>query len=320
MNERVKPTILVTGATGFIGSALCAKLAGLNFKLIRAVRTGLSSDRTVVIGSIDGSTDWTDALQGVDTVIHCAARAHIMIDTANDPLQEFRKVNTEACLNLARQAGSMGVKRFIFLSSIKVNGEETPLGQPYTAEQVPATVDPYGISKREAEEALHELSRLSGMEIVIIRPPLVYGPGVKGNFQSMMNWLTRGIPLPLASIKNQRSLVAVDNLVDLIITCISHPAAANQTFLVSDGEDLSTPELLQRTASAIGRPARLFSVPDWLLRVAANVLGKKTTYQKLCTSLQVDIAKTRTILGWTPPVKLDQALQSTAKTFLKAAK
>lgn len=320
MTEQEKPTILVTGATGFIGSALCSKLSELDINLIRAVRTGNSSNRIVVIGGIDGGTDWSEALQGVDTVIHCAARAHVMPDTATDPLQEFRKVNTEASLNLGRQAANRGVKRFIFLSSIKVNGEETRLGQPFTAEQAAAPVDPYGISKWEAEKALHELSRSSAMEIVIIRPPLVYGPGVKGNFRSMMNWLIKGLPLPLASIKNQRSLVAVDNLIDLIITCISHPAAANQTFLISDGEDVSTPELLHRTASAIGRPARLFSVPICILQFVANMIGKQSTYLKLCTSLQVDIVKTREILGWTPPVKIDQALRNTVKTFLETAK
>ncbi len=207
-------------------------------------------------------------------------------------------------------------QRFVFISTIKVNGEGTPLGQPYTADDVPAPVDPYGVSKHEAELGLMRLAEETGMEVVIIRPVLVYGPGVKANFLSMMRWLHKGIPLPLGAIHNQRSLVALDNLVDLIVTCLHHPAAANQTFLVSDGEDLSTTALLRRTAAALGRPARLIPVPVRVLRTAAHLLGKADFAQRLYGSLQVDISKTRELLGWSPPVSVDDALHKTARHFL----
>jgi nucleoside-diphosphate-sugar epimerase len=216
-------------------------------------------------------------------------------------------------LNLARQAAAAGVRRFLFVSSIKVNGEATQLGRPFTADDAPAPLDAYGISKMEAEQGLREITRQTSMEIIIIRPPLVYGPGVKANFATMMRWVKCGVPLPLGAIHNQRSLVALDNLVDLLVTCITHPAAANQTFLVSDGEDVSTTELLRRIAQALGRPAHLFSVPvSWLELVAAGV-GKPDVAQRLCGSLQVDIEKTRRLLGWTPPLNLDQGLKKVAE-------
>jgi nucleoside-diphosphate-sugar epimerase len=220
-------------------------------------------------------------------------------------------------LNLARQAAEAGVRRFIFISSIKVNGEGTPLGAPYRADAQPQPADPYGISKMEAEQGLRALAGETGMEVVIIRPTLVYGPGVKANFLNMMRWLHKGVPLPFGAIHNRRSLVALDNLVDLIVTCIEHPAAANQTFLVSDGEDLSTTELLRRMATALGAPAHLLPVPSWLLEAGATMLGKKALSQRLCGSLQVDISKTRELLGWTPPLSVDAALRKTAKHFLE---
>ncbi|MGR8952998.1 MAG: UDP-glucose 4-epimerase family protein, partial [Gammaproteobacteria bacterium] len=308
----MKPIVMVTGATGFIGSALCSKLTNSGFNLVKAVRTGCASDGVVVVGDIDGNTDWSDALQGVDTVIHCAARVHIMRADRENSLQAFRRVNTEGSLNLGRQAAKAGVRRFIYLSSIKVNGEETSAGQRFTTEQAPAPIDPYGISKREAEDALREIARSSGMEVVIIRPPLVYGPGVKGNFQTMMQWLAKGIPLPFASIKNKRSLVALDNLIDLIMICIHHPAAVNQTFLVSDDEDLSTPELLKKAAFALGKTVWLMPFPIWMLYLVASMLGRHSDMRKLCESLQVDITKTRALLNWEPPIKMDQALCQTA--------
>jgi nucleoside-diphosphate-sugar epimerase len=209
------------------------------------------------------------------------------------------------------------VKRFIFISSIKVNGESTVSGTPFKADDRPAPVDPYGVSKQEAEEALKQLGRDTGMEIVIIRPPLVYGPGVKANFLSMLNWLNKGIPLPLGAIRNRRSLVAIGNLVDLIVTCIDHPAAANQTFLVSDGEDLSTTQLLRRLARALGKNARLLPLPEWLLKLAASILGKQAIAQRICGSLQVDISKSRELLGWTPPVNMDKAMRQTAGHYLE---
>jgi UDP-glucose 4-epimerase len=268
-----------------------------------------------LIETIDNTTDWTTALHGVNVVVHLAARVHVMNDHSVDPLSEFRKVNVEGSLNLAKQAAQAGVQRFVFISSIKVNGESTELGQPFHADDEPQPMDAYGISKREAEDALRQLARDTGIEVVIIRPPLVYGAGVKANFRSMMRWLDKGVPLPLGAIHNQRSLVALANLVDLIITCISHPAAANQTFLVSDGEDLSTSDLLRRMANALGKPARLLPVPAWLLQVGATLLGKRAVAQRLCGSLQLDISKTCQLLNWTPPVSVTDALQKTANAY-----
>ena len=228
----------------------------------------------------------------------------------------FRSVNVEGTANLARQAAAKGVKRFIFLSSVKVNGEFTETGQPFTADDAPLPKDPYGVSKYEAETLLQKIATETGIEVVIIRPPLVYGPGVKANFESMMRWLVRGVPLPLAAMtNNRRSLVALDNLVDLIAMCLSHPAAANQTFLVSDGEDLSSAQLLKRMGAAMGHPARLFYLPPALLKLGASVLNRPGIYQRLCGSLQLDIAKTRQVLGWTPPVSVDEGLRRTAESY-----
>jgi nucleoside-diphosphate-sugar epimerase len=318
LTATTKKQVLITGANGFVGSALCAKACTTPLFIKGAVRSAqpLAADvESVVIGAIEGNTDWRNVLQGVNVVVHLAARVHVMHDHTADPLAEFRKVNVDGTLNLARQAAQAGVQRFVFISSIKVNGESTPLGQPFHADDNPMPVDAYGISKREAEEALRQLASDTGMEVVIIRPPLVYGAGVKANFYSMMRWLDKGIPLPLGAIHNQRSLVALDNLVDLILTCIDHPAAANQTFLVSDGEDLSTSELLRHTASALGKSARLLPVPAWLLQIGASLLGKRAVAQRLCGSLQLDITKTRQLLNWTPPVSVDAALRKTAQFY-----
>ncbi|WP_437880303.1 UDP-glucose 4-epimerase family protein [Pseudomonas sp. LRF_L74] len=313
-----RPGYLVTGGTGFLGATLLARVNRQNVPVVAAVRQGsmlLGGIQHFLIGNLDASLDWEGALQNIDVVVHCAARVHVMNDNSADPLAEFRKVNVGGTLNLARQAAAAGVRRFIFISSIKVNGEGTRIGRPYHADDLPAPQDPYGISKMEAEEGLRALAAESGMEVVIIRPVLVYGPGVKANFRSMMSWLSKGIPLPLGGIDNKRSLVALDNLVDLIVTCIDHPAAANQTFLVSDGEDLSTSEMLRRMGGALDRPARLLPVPAWLLRSAAALLGKRAVAQRLCGSLQVDISKTRTLLDWTPPVSVDAAMRKTAEVF-----
>jgi len=317
--------IVVTGATGFVGGAVLNRLSALaNLELVAAVRKPMSklpaSATSVQVAGLEADTDWRQALQAINIVIHCAARVHVMNDQSSDPLAEFRKVNVEGTLNLARQAAASGVRRFIFVSSIKVNGEGTAPGTSYKADDVPAPVDPYGISKLEAEQGLRALAAETGMEVVIIRPVLVYGPGVKANFLSMMRWLNKGVPLPFGAIYNKRSLVALDNLVDLIVTCIDHPAAANQTFLVSDGEDLSTSELLRRMAVALGKSARLLPVPSWLLETGAAMLGKQALAQRLCGSLQVDISKTRELLGWTPPVSVDQALANTAEDFLQSCR
>ncbi|WP_374088821.1 UDP-glucose 4-epimerase family protein [Methylomicrobium lacus] len=322
LSDNRRLNILVTGANGFVGSALLRRLeAEQKFSVRAAVRRLAGLERKegvdwIETGDLAEPADWRTALQGIDAVVHLAARVHVMRDTATDPLAEFRKANAEGTLNLARQALEAGVKRFIFISSIKVNGEATSPGRPYRADDIPAPEDAYGISKREAEDGLRELCLNSTMEFVIIRPPLVYGPGVKGNFFSMMRWLDKGVPLPLAAIQNRRSLVAVDNLIDLILVCIEHPLAANQIFLASDGEDLSTPELLSKTASALGKRARLLPVPPGLLNFAARCLGKTAAIRKLCGSLQVDTGKTRERLAWRPPVGIDQALSEAAEHYL----
>lgn len=317
--------ILLTGATGFIGRGLLKTMSTRGdlepVAVVRDSGAGLSEHAaTVRVAEIGANTDWQRALDGIDVVIHCAARVHVMHEKSSDPLAEFRKVNVIGTLHLARQAASAGVRRFIFISSIKVNGEGTEIGKPYLADCDPAPLDPYGVSKMEAEQVLRALASETGMELVIIRPVLVYGPGVKANFRSMMNWLSRGVPLPLGAILNKRSLVALDNLVDLILTCLNHPAAANQTFLVSDGEDLSTSELLQRMGTALGKPARLLPVPPMLLEAGASLLGKRAVAQRLCGSLQVDISKTREVLGWQPAVSVDEALRRTAEEFLQGSK
>ena len=312
-------SILVTGFTGFLGNGLLSKLGQMhNVCILGACRSeqSLVGSPSIVVGDINSNTDWRSAVNGQDIVIHLAARVHVMSDKSSCPLTAFRMTNVAGTLNLARQAASTGVRRFIFISSIKVNGECTPLGMPYRADAQPQAADPYGISKLEAEQGLRALAAETGMEVVIIRPVLVYGPGVKANFLSMMRWLHKGVPLPFGAIHNRRSLVSLDNLVDLIVTCINHPGAANQTFLVSDGEDLSTTELLRRMGTALGRPARLLPVPSWLLDTGAALLGKQAFSQRLCGSLQVDISKTQELLNWTPPVGVDEALRRTALHFL----
>jgi len=312
-------TTLVTGANGLVGSALCARLRRDGVPVRGAVRSLNSKPdgaETVAIGSLSSDTDWTVALKNVEQVVHLAARVHVMNDKSSDPFAEFRRVNVEGTAALARQAAVAGVRRFVFLSSVKVNGEFTEARQPFTADDEPAPEDLYGVSKLEAEQLLRQIAAETGMEVVIIRPPLVYGPGVKANFESMMRWLARGLPLPLAALtQNRRSLVALDNLVDLIITCLSHPAAANQTLLVSDGEDLSTAQLLKRMGAAMGQPARLFYMPPALLKLGATLLNKPGIYQRLCGSLQLDIAKTRHLLDWTPPVSVDEGLRRAAEGF-----
>lgn len=309
--------ILVTGATGFVGSSVLLRLAQEGIPARASIRRAdaavIPNVAKIVVDSLAAETNWSEALAGVTEVVHSAARVHVMQDTATDPLEEFRRVNVQGTLNLARQASMAGVRRFVFLSSIKVNGEVTELGHSFTADDVPAPVDAYGISKLEAEQGLRLIEQETGMEVTIVRPPLIYGPNVRANFAAMMRWLERGIPLPLGAVHNRRSFVALDNVVDLILTCIYHPAAAGQTFLVSDGQDTSTTELLRRMGKAMGRPARLIPVSPALLKFFARILGKGDVAQRLCGSLQVDIQKTRRVLGWQPPLTLDQGLEKTAK-------
>lgn len=317
-----RPGVLTTGGSGFVGKVLLQRLAeGARWAPRALVRQLPARQLAGVDYRSFSELTAVDAASGhfeqVDTVIHLASRVHVMHETAADPLAEFRRVNVEGTLSLARAAAQAGVRRFIFVSSVKVNGETTDGRLPFTADETPAPSDPYGISKREAEEGLRQLAAQTGLEVVIVRPVLVYGPGVKANFRSMMNWLSKGVPLPFGAIHNKRSLVALDNLVDLLVTCIDHPAAANQTFLASDGHDLSTTELLQRLGKALGKPARLLPVPAAWLKGAATLAGKGGLAQRLCGSLQVDSGKARTLLGWHPPLDVDQALRATALNFLK---
>lgn len=310
---------VVTGASGFVGSAVCRELSRRNVP-VRAASRGRPDDigNAGWMCSPDLATgaDWADVLRGSDVVVHAAARVHIMRDTSADPLEAFRQANTEGTLELARQAVAAGVSRFVFVSSIKVNGEQTALGQPFEADAIPQPTDPYGISKLEAEVGLRALAARTGLEVVFVRPPLVYGPRVQANFRGMMRWLVRGAPLPLGAVANRRSLVALDNLVDLLCMCCVHPDAANQAFLVSDDEDVSTTELLRKLAHALGRPARLVPVPPRMLEVAGALVGRRDLGQRLCASLQVDISKTRSRLGWKPVVTMETALKETADHFL----
>ncbi len=305
--------MLLTGASGFLGRAVVAEARRRNLALHLAMRTRAALPDGVAgsaVGHIDGETDWSDALPGCTVVMHLAARVHVMSESADDPLSEFRRVNVAGTRQLALQAAAAGVRRFIFVSSIKVHGEHSQPGRPFTASDAPAPLDPYGVSKLEAEQALRQVAAETGMEVVIVRPPLVYGPGVKANFASLLRWLGRDRPLPLGAVHdNRRSLVALDNLVDLLVTCIDHPAAANQTFLVSDGEDLSTTALLQRMGQALGKPARLLPVPPAWLRWGAMALGKAAVAERLLGSLQVDITHTRQTLGWAPPISVDEGLR-----------
>jgi len=304
--------ILLTGANGFVGGHLVQALeATPGIDLTAAIRRPVEvlAARTIMVQDLDANTDWSAALKNQNVVIHAAARAHIMKDDAADPMLEYRRTNVEGTLNLAHQAAAASIKRFIFLSSIKVNGEQTEVGRPFYADDTARPIDDYGVSKAEAEKGLLEISSDTGMEVVIIRPPLVYGQNIKGNFAKLIALVAKGVPLPLAMVKNQRSFVAIDNLVDLIITCINHPKAANQIFLVSDGQDLSTPELLDGMAKAMGRDMRLFPIPLSLLSFVAGVIGKRDEANRLLGSLQLDISKTLDVLDWAPVINFEEGVR-----------
>ncbi|MBV5341160.1 MAG: SDR family oxidoreductase [Deltaproteobacteria bacterium] len=319
----MKNSILITGANGFVGLSLLKKTIsrGYNVKCsTRKINSLMSEVQTFVMGEMIHSTDWMLALKSINVIIHLAARVHVMHEIADDPLAEFRYVNVEGTLNLARQAATAGVRRFVFVSSVKVNGESTVLDKPFSPDDYPDPRDPYGISKREAEDGLFAISRETGMEVVIIRPTLVYGPGVKANFYTMMRWLHKGVPLPFGAVQNKRSLVALDNLVSFIVHCLDHPKAANEIFLISDGEDVSTTELLQKMANAFGKKALLLPIPVELMKLFANILGKGDVAQRLFGSLQVDSSKARDLLGWRPVTTMDEQLKKTADAFLKDAK
>ena len=318
-------SILVTGATGFVGSFLIDRLVKNQFSVSAAVRNAskIRFDKDINqigIGDLSSSLDWSEALQGVDVVIHLAARAHILQDRVSDPLAQYRYINVDCSLNLARQAARAGVKRFIYLSSVKVNGESTVLGRPFTTNDIPMPQDFYGISKYEAELGLQEIANDAGMDLVIIRPPLVYGPGVKGNFLQLMKWIFRSLPLPFGAISNRRSLISLDNLVDFILTCINHPNAANQIFLVSDGHDLSTVDLCTVLGRALDKPVRLIYIPVSWIYFFATLVKRRAMADRLCLALQVDMSSAVNLLGWSPKNRVTEAMDETAKDFLKNAK
>lgn len=305
--------ILVTGATGFVGGAVLRKLCVDGYSATAALRHEVvalpSSVRRCIIDGVDSDTDWSAGLHGQEVVVHCAARVHVMHDTNEYPLKAFRAINVDGTLNFARQAVVSGVRRFVFVSSIGVNGAQTAPGKPFSEADQPRPHNAYALSKWEAEQGLLRIADETGLEVVIIRPPLVYGCDAPGNFGSLMRAVQRGWPLPLGAVHNQRSLVALDNLVDFIVTCITHPKAANQTFLVSDGQDLSTTELVRGMAQAAGVPPRLLPVPVWALLAGASLLGKGDAVQRLCGNLLVDISKARGMLGWVPPVSVEEGLR-----------
>lgn len=318
--------VVLTGATGFVGRRLLAQLESLpDVSAVAVVRRSLDAQYSLAsvasVSDIGPLTDWSSIVTASDVVIHVAARVHVRERSfSSSALADFRRMNVDATINLARQAAEQGARRFIFISSIKVNGENTYAGRGFTADDLPSPADAYGTSKLEAERALTRIAAETEMEIVIIRPPLVYGPGVKANFLSIMNWIYQGIPLPLGSIVNRRSLIAVDNLVDLIVKCIDHRAAANQTFLASDGEDLSTPELLRDLGTALGREARLFAIPTGILEIGARMINRSDIARSLCRSLQVDMGKTRSLLGWAPPISTQEGLKRAAEFYLENGK
>jgi nucleoside-diphosphate-sugar epimerase len=318
MSTAPKGKVLVTGSNGFVGRPLCIELMKRGWLVRGSVRTQegskLLEDQTVT-GPMDGKTVWCHSLQGIDRVIHLAARVHVMNDTATDPLAAFLTVNFHGTVNLAKQAAEFGVKRFIYLSTIKVNGESSHF--PFRESDPPQPRDAYAISKFRAELALREIGRETGLEIVVIRPPLVYGPGVTANFLRLLHWVDKGLPLPLGSVQNRRSLVSIDNLIDLICCCLEHPAAGGQTFLVSDGSDLSTPVLLKNIASAMGKSPRLFSCPPWILRLIGGILGRSAEIDRLCGSLQININKACKQLNWQPPLSASQGVNQTVQWYLQ---
>ena len=315
--------ILVTGANGFVGRALCVEAVVRGMQVRGGVRHQCDLPTGVerfIVGEINENTNWQGALNGCDVVVHLAARVHVMRESAKNPLEEFRRVNVQGTEHLARSAVASGVKRFVYVSSIKVNGEETLGGKSYAERDMPMPQDAYGISKWEAEQALHRVAEETGLEVVIVRPPLVYGAGVKGNFAQLLSVLARGIPLPLASIKNHRDLIYVGNLVDALVACATHSNAAGQTYLVSDGEGVSTPDLIRNLANALGKSNVVFPFPISVMRFCAGLFDKSSALDRLTQSLQVDSSKISKELGWQPPYTMQQGLRATADWYLAERK
>lgn len=310
------PVVLVTGATGFVGRSLCERLLASGWNVRVAVRPGSEGRSPAGVTAcpapgISAAVDWPAALDGVDAIVHLAARVHVMRETAVDSLAEFRRVNVEGTRGLARAAAEAGVRRLVFTSTLKVHGESSG-ERGFSESDPPQPADPYAVSKWEAEQALHEIAGRTGLEAVILRPPLVYGPGVKGNFLRLMDWIARGVPLPLANIRNARSLLYLDNLVAAIEACLHLPEAAGQTFLLKDDGDLSTPELIRQLARAMGRDTRLLPFPVPLLTLLGAAAGRSAAVARLTGSLVADDAKIRRVLGWRPPVSLEPGFAATA--------
>jgi nucleoside-diphosphate-sugar epimerase len=314
--------ILVTGANGFVGLPLSEYLTAAGHQVVGAVRSRDSLSvvnshiQLKAIGNIDDITDWQDYLGSVECVIHLANRAHVMDEQSSNSLALYRNVNTAGTLHLARQAAAVGVKRFIFISSIKVNGDSTLPSQAFTHKDQHIPVDPYGLSKYEAELGLKLIAEQTGLEVVVIRPPLIYGPGVKANFLKMMQWVEKGIPLPLGAIQNQRSMLGLDNLINFIELCLTHPDATGQTFVVSDDHDVSTTKLLKEIAAAMHRPSRLLSIPQCFIEKLLILLGQRHISERLCGSLQLDISLAKTRLSWKPPHTFKDQLNKTVIDYL----
>lgn len=310
--------VLVTGASGFVGRALCEELLHHGYVFRAAIRRpGLiwNDIETVLVNAIDCDTEWYDALSDVEVIIHLAARVHVMKDKTTNPLAEFLRVNLMGTENLAYQAVRSGVKRFVYVSSVKVNGETTEGRPPFTEIDQADPNDHYGVSKWKAEQALRRIAQETGLEVVIVRPPLVYGPGVKANFASLLKLVDMGMPLPMSAIRNARSLIYLGNLVDGLIACATHPAAAGQTYQISDGEDVSTPQLIEAIAVALDRPNRNLYAPVSLLRGVAALLGKSDAIDRLTQPLVVDSSKICRELDWRPPYKMSEGLRMTAAWY-----
>ena len=311
--------MLVTGATGFVGRAVVAMAARRGREVRGAARhaleTKIAGTESIIIPGLGADTDWNRALEGVDVIVHTAARVHVMRDKATNPLAAFRGVNVEGTLKLARDAAARGVRRFVFVSTVKVNGERTREGHPFRPDEAPAPEGPYAVSKLEAEQGLQRIAKECALEVVVVRPPLVYGPGVRANFLGLIRAVDRGIPLPLAAVTSRRSLIGLTNLVDFLLVVATDPRAANETFLVSDGEDLTIGELVQRLGGALGRRARLVPVPPWILRSAAMLAGKRDIARRLLDSLQVDSTKAAEFVDWAPPLSIDDELKQTVAAW-----